>query len=56
MANLSVAPASIQLTPLLANLANRLSLAAALSIGLLIVVAMVIGDVLDQERRRDNQE
>ena len=41
---------------LLAHLANRASLAAALAVGLLVVMAMVIGDVLDREQRRHHQE
>jgi hypothetical protein len=56
MAILSMAGGSLHPMALLANLANRTSLAAALAIGLLIVVAMVIGDVLDHERRHDRQE
>jgi hypothetical protein len=41
---------------LLAQFANRASLAAALAVGLLVVMAMVIGDVLDREQRRHHQE
>jgi len=37
---------------LLANLADRASLAGALAIGLLVVIAMVIGDMVDREQRR----
>lgn len=36
-----------------AHLANRASLAAALAIGLLVVIAMVIGDVLDRDHRSE---
>ena len=39
---------------MLAQLANRTALAAGLAIGLLVVIAMVIGDVLDHEQRRDH--
>lgn len=46
---------AIPLVPqLLAHLANRTSLAAGLAIGLLVVIALVIGDVLDREQRRDH--
>lgn len=41
---------------LLAHLANRASLAAGLAVGLLVVMAMVIGDVLDREQRRHHRE
>ena len=41
---------------LLAQFANLASLAAALAVGLLVVMAMVIGDVLDREQRRHHQE
>jgi len=39
-----------------AQLASRASLATALAIGMLVVIAMVIGDVLDREKRRHPQE
>jgi hypothetical protein len=39
-----------------AQLASRASLAMALAIGMLVVSAMVIGDVLDREKRRHHQE
>lgn len=38
------------------QLASRASLAAALAIGMSVVMAMVIGDVLDREKRRHHQE
>ena len=41
---------------LLAQFANRASLAAALAVGLLVVMATVIGDVLDREQRSHHQE
>jgi hypothetical protein len=39
-----------------AQLASRASLAAALAIGMSVLMAMVIGDVLDREKRRHHQE
>ena len=39
-----------------AQLASRVSLAMALAVGMLVVSAMVIGDVLDREKRRHHQE
>jgi uncharacterized protein (DUF2062 family) len=54
MATIILSMAMSPVPQLLAHLANRTSLAAGLAVGLLVVIAMVIGDVLDREQRRDH--